>query len=394
MRYDTTGIVKYLGAACVLVVAFQGKPAVPPGATHALGSSPSVPRLAWSLHLPGYASAHLGPANPETLALFFDRPPHTAVAVDLRTGAVVWKSAHQLSSNITVFAADADRFYLLSASDQQVSAWAWDTGARLWTSHAHGESPWTTGTYALLARDGRVVWTAYRGYLIAADGATGRKLWDRGFADQDQWAPQTIALGNVYVQALDVGNSVLIALDLKTGAVVQQAVFNDARAQPYAFHSLRWSPDSHLFYGQDGLNGAGIHESAVRVLRPDLSLVWQREQTRDCQAAGDVLLCHTYYRRETGPYVETGAIALEFATGRPLWRRAAKEDPGSVVGAWNGTAIVARGGKLNGLRPHDGQVVWSLPVSFDDARVYGDLLVVVARERPGQPAGVEAYRMP
>jgi PQQ-like domain len=386
-------IVNGLAAACVLVAAFQAMPPAPPGAT-ALGSSPSVPRLAWRLELPGYAGVHLGPASPKVLALFTDRPPHTAVAVNLRTGAVVWKSADQLSSNITVFAADADRFYLLSARDQQVSAWAWDTGTRLWTSHAHGESPWTTGAYALLAQKGRVVWIAHRGYLIAADGATGRKLWDRGFAYQDLWAPQAIALGNVYVQALSMGNSGLIVLDLKTGAVVRQGVFNVAPPGPYAFYSLRWSPGSQLFYGQDGVDGAGIHESDVRVLRPDLSLVWQREQTRNCRAAGDVLLCHTYYRRETGAYVETGAIALELATGRTLWRRTVQEDPGTLVGEWNGTAIVAHGGKLDGLRPRDGEVVWSLPVSFGDARIYGPLLVVVARATPGQPARVEAYRMP
>ena len=140
--------------------------------------------------------------------------------------------------------------------------------------------------------------------------------------------------------------------------------------------------------------GAGVHESDVRVLRPDLSLVWQREQTRVCKAAGDVLLCQTYYGREIGEYVETGPIALELATGRTLWRGTVQEDPGAVVGEWNGRAVVARGGKLVGLRPRDGRVMWSFSASFHDARVYGASLVLVAPQTQGQPVRVEAYQKP
>jgi outer membrane protein assembly factor BamB len=380
-------------AAFVLFGLFQLMPVAGP-AGRALGSNASTPRVAWQLTLPGYAGVHLGPASPRAVALFFAEQPSyavpgkvTVIAVESGTGAVAWRSADLSPREVPEFAADADRFYLRSMRNQQVSAWRWDAGQRLWGAHAEAGS-------RLLAHDTRVIWVAYSGDLVAADGATGRKLWDRGFAPRDEWTPMTIALGNVYLRAFDKTNSVLVALDLETGKVARQGVFRYGVSGQYVFDYLRWSPRSQLFYGQDGVEGAGVHGRVVRVIRPDLSLVWERPDIKSCRTAGDVLACERYDRLGNGPYVRTGLVAMELATGRTLWQRTAQEDlDDTVVGEWNGTVIVTHSGKLVALRPRDGQTVWSLTVPVTDARAYGALLVV-ALEQPGQSARVEAYRVP
>lgn len=240
--------------------------------------------------------------------------------------------------------------------------------------------------------------------MVAVDGATGRHLWSGAPAPQNRWTPMTIALGNVYLFALGEGQdsaliSTVIALDLETGAIARKEIFNPHVASPYVFDYLRWSPRAQLFYGQDGVEGAGVHGRDVRVIRPDLSPVWERSEIEGCQAAGDVLVCETYTRLETGRYVNTGLIALELTTGRTLWQRTAQDDvDDEVVGDWNETAVIMRrhseaSGALMGLRSLDGHTMWSLAVPVATARAYGDVLAV-ALEQNGQPAHVVAYRMP
>jgi outer membrane protein assembly factor BamB len=342
------------------------------------------------------------------VALFFADQPHdylpakvTTVAVDVRGGTVAWRNPNLSPSEIPGWAADADRFYLFSPRNAQVSAWAWHTGKRLWTA------PAATLDQGLVAGDGLVVWVAPHAEVVAADGAIGGQRWHHAFAPEEHWTPMAMALGRVYTFGLGERAGAcfgtVVALDAGTGALVRERVVNPHLGCQYVFDYLRWAPGAELFYGQDGIEGAGVHEREVHVIGPTLRPVWERPGVMDCAAAGRVLVCGAYERLAAGPYARTGVIGLDLAAGRVLWTRDARSDRGDeVAGEWNGAVIVMRrqapgaassAGALLALRPQDGQTLWSLALPVADARAYGGLLVAALEPR-GQPARAEAYGLP
>lgn len=134
----------------------------------------------------------------------------------------------------------------------------------------------------------------------------------------------------------------------------------------------------------------------------DLSPVWDRSDIRDCVAVGTVLVCETYTRRDSGPFVRNADRSGPRDRAHAVAHVRGPDDfvgDESVVGEWNGDVVIVRRqredvtGKLTGLQPRDGRTIWSLTVPLIAATVGGDVLVT-AIERPGQPARAIAYRMP
>lgn len=325
------------------------------------------PRLAWRKNLDGHASVKLGAASSDRMALFAtsagSNQTMKLLAWNLKDGSEAWSDT---LPNVADSAADEERLYVLSGSNPsfELTVFDWKTGRRLWSAPA--------GSGKALTQTGVVVWTDPKGETVAADGTTGRELWRHR-----EGSLQAVGHGKVFLyQDSPWGSKGGILLDLRTGRLLHQGVYNDTESSLYVLGKVAWSDDPALFYVQEGYFGAGVNGRDLAAVEdrkgaspnglPHLTTLWIHGRFADTDggAYGFEPMEGVVVAENWTTYDPVGFVGLIPQTGGILWQRSGG---GTLQGVWGGSAValvssIPNRFELIGLRPWDGRTAWKIPI--------------------------------
>jgi outer membrane protein assembly factor BamB len=383
--------------------------------------------MAWKATLTGQETVTLGPAGSGRVAVFAEPgvrmekgvylPQSLQVkAFDVKTGATVWYK--QLLGGDYRFTSDDDRLYVrlqlplvsydpfdskLDDTKYEMLAFRWSDGRIVWhVPCPAGANPVASGGRVFFVgseRDPAAIW------LFALDAATGQQLWRQPGGSIGDLFPLRGAI-YAYAEDRDPEGEYLHTLDPATGRTLQRLLFYPLFRTVTHVSVLAWLPKPQVLVGaieQNSTPGTEIYQ--VRALNRQGLPAWDRPDTGRFAVVGDVLVCQGYSppvtetRRTQGPH---GLVALDAATGRPLWQRSdLSSDPRYVagnLGAWRGAAVILNGDRLYGLNPRTGKTLWTIDAvpphktpASTMARIVGDVIVVAVSGSGGRAAQVRAF---
>lgn len=189
--------------------------------------------------------------------------------------------------------------------------------------------------------------------LVATDPATGQERWHRtGGSIRGMFlANDRLYTYNESVDTgvLDTQGQFLNVFDPRTSAPVQRVRFYPEYRPNSTLGALVWLPQERLLVGTFEIHTPGQDVVEIRALDTTGKPIWSHLSQEGFHIVNGIVICTSH-----------GVTALDPATGQPLWQHPGRAE--QVLGAWGGTVVVRSGPTLLGFDPHNGVIVWKLPL--------------------------------